>query len=112
MNPIISRIHSGDLVSIIVFWSPNIMMMYFIPPPPRSGTLSGRRHPSVGAARRLSTSGPENLVVASPIRPPRPGSGVCAVSVPSDPAAIPEDRERSEHRRDDRHPDHGVDERP
>ena len=48
MNRIMSLIHSVDFVSIIVAWSPNIAIMYFIPSPLwRSG---GRAHPRVGAA--------------------------------------------------------------
>ena len=57
MNPIIDRIHSVDRVSIIVPWSPNIMIRYFIPSPlpsaPAVGSLTtwseppgGSRHPT------------------------------------------------------------------
>jgi hypothetical protein len=54
-----SLIHSGDRVSIIVFWSPNIAMMYFISPLPSFAPRSGRSHDWVGAGAPFSTSGAE-----------------------------------------------------
>ena len=55
---IVALVRIGKRVSIIVAWSPNIAIRYFIPPPsvsswPRPG---GRVHPEVGAVLRFSTS--------------------------------------------------------
>jgi hypothetical protein len=46
-----------DRVSIIVAWSPNIMIRYFIHTP-FVGARGGRPHDWVGAAERFSTSDP------------------------------------------------------
>jgi hypothetical protein len=56
MNPIIDRIHSVDRVSIIVAWSPNIMIRYFILHSLRSRRW--RAHELVGAVPAFSTSDP------------------------------------------------------
>ena len=63
MNPIMSRIHSGDRVSIMVAWSPNIMIMYFISSLPPSGAPVGRSHDWVGAGAPFSTSRVERVTV-------------------------------------------------
>jgi hypothetical protein len=59
MNPIIDLIHSVDRVSIIVAWSPNIMIRYFILDSPSAP--GWRAHELVGAAGRISTSVRETL---------------------------------------------------
>ena len=41
MNAIISRIHSGDLVCVMVAASPNIISMYFMSASRRENRLSG-----------------------------------------------------------------------
>jgi hypothetical protein len=51
MKPIISRIHSGDFVSIISPAVPNIMIMYFIGSPPWA-----RARCDAGPARRSAVS--------------------------------------------------------
>ena len=58
MNSIMSRIHSFDLTSIIVAWSPSIMIMYFI-------VIT----PSNGRPERTLTTGSE---LSRPSRHPRP----------------------------------------
>src|SRR4029453_17526906 len=72
INPIIARIHSVDRVSIIVPWSPNIMIRYFIPslPPP-----APRAHHKVGVVGGFSTSDRGTLCKAT-----TPGRGVDADS--------------------------------
>src|SRR5918992_1763462 len=71
MNPIISRIHSGVRVSIIVFWSPNIMMMYFIGPLLLQAP-GWRSHPSVGAPAPFSTSSGKERYAKERARRPAP----------------------------------------
>src|SRR6266542_5441138 len=55
MSLIISLIHSGVLTSIIVFWSPNSRIMYFISHL-LSGAPGGHAHSWVGAGPWFSTS--------------------------------------------------------
>ena len=57
MNAIISRIQSGDCVSIISAALPNIMIMYFISHSSIRAPPNGRVHTRVGAAAPRSTSG-------------------------------------------------------
>jgi hypothetical protein len=51
-------IHSVERVSTIVAWSPNIMIMYFIPSLPSPAPWV--RHDWVGAVEAFSTSGGGN----------------------------------------------------
>jgi hypothetical protein len=59
MNRIIPLIHSVDRVSTIEAWSPNIMIMYFIPSLPSPAPGVGAHH-RVGAVEAFSTSGGGN----------------------------------------------------
>ena len=73
MNPIMSRIHSGVRVSIIVFWSPNIMMMYFIshslPAPSVALSPVGRSDRAVLDIRSRRAAG-EEVTLARRVRKP------------------------------------------
>jgi hypothetical protein len=62
MNRIMSRIHSGDLTSVIVAWSPNIMMIHFIKTSFAALRPRGRSSIVVGAAEPFLDipAGPEN----------------------------------------------------